>query len=123
MRTSADPPGVAGPAAGPDVGPGTSAGSLAARQLALVSALVAGAAPPAGVDPERVHVQAQALLRKRARSAARHQPDLAARLGDGYWPAFEQYAAQSAPPAGGTADAMAFASYLRKTRRRPLSRR
>jgi hypothetical protein len=115
MPASADPPGVAGL--------GTSPGSLAARQLALVSALVAGAAPPAGVDPERVHVQAQALLRKRARSVARHQPDVAAKLGEGFWPAFERYAAQSAPPTGGAADAKAFASYLRKARRRALFRR
>jgi hypothetical protein len=121
MPASADPLGLAGPGAG--AGPGTSAGTLAARQLALVSALVAGAAPPAGVDPERVHAQAQALLRKRARSVARHQPEVAARLGEGFWPAFELYAAQSAPPAGGAADATAFASYLRKTRRRPLFRR
>jgi hypothetical protein len=70
------------------------------------------------MDQERVRVQAQALLRKRARSVARHQPDVAARLGDGFWPAFERYAAQSAPPTGSAADARAFASYIRKTRRR-----
>ncbi len=102
---------------------GANAGSLAARQLALVSALVAGAAPPAGMAPERVRVQAQALLRKRARSVARHQPDVAATLGEGFWAAFAEYAAQSAPPAGGAADAEAFASYIRKARRRPLFRR
>jgi hypothetical protein len=73
--------------------------------------------------PERVHVQAQALLRKRARSVARHEPDVAAKLGDGFWPAFKHYAAQSAPPTDGAADASAFASYIRKTRRRPLFRR
>jgi hypothetical protein len=116
VPASADPSGLAGPRAG--------AGSLAARQLALVSALVAGAAPPAGVDQERVHVQAQALLRKRARSVARHQPEVAASLGDGFWPAFAEYAARSAPPAGSSAaDAQAFARYIRKTRRRPLFRR
>jgi hypothetical protein len=115
MPTSADPLGLADPDA--------SAGSLAARQLALVSALVAGAAPPAGVDPQRVRVQSRALLRKRARSVARHQPDVAASLGEGFWPAFEQYAAQSAPPTGSAADAKAFASYIRKGRRRPLFRR
>jgi hypothetical protein len=115
MPASADPLGLADP--------GASAKSLAARQLDLVSALVAGAAPPAGVDPERVHVQAQALLRKRARSVARHQPDVAASLGDGFWPAFEQYGAQSAPPTSSAADATAFARYIRKTRRRPLFRR
>ena len=75
------------------------------------------------MDPERVHVQAQALLRKRARSVARHEPDVAASLGDGFWPAFEEYAAQSALPADGAADAKAFARYIRKTRRRPLFRR
>lgn len=114
MRTPADPRGLADP--------GASAESLAARQLALVSALVAGAAPPSGMAPERVHVQAQALLRKRARSVARHQPDVAASLGDGFWPAFGQYAAQSAPSTGSAADAKAFASYIRKTRRRRLFR-
>jgi hypothetical protein len=108
------------PASADPADPGGSAGSLAARQLALVRALVAGAAPPAGMAEDRVHIQAHALLRKRARSVARHQPELAARLGDGFWPAFEQYAAQAGPPAGSAADAKAFARYIRKARRRLL---
>jgi hypothetical protein len=111
------------PASADPANPGATACSLAARQLALVSALVAGTAPPTGMDQERVHIQARALLRKRARSVARHQPDLAVRLGDGFWPAFEQYAAQSALPGTTAADAKAFASHIRKTRRRPLFRR
>ena len=115
MPASANPPGPAGP--------GASAGSLAARQLALVTALVTGTAPPTGMATERVHIQAQALVRKRARSVARHQPDVAASLGDGFWPAFAQYAAQSAPPAGSAADAKAFARYILKTRRRSWFRR
>ena len=115
MPTPPDPPGPGDR--------GASGESLAARQLALVSALVAGAAAPAGMDQERVNVQAQALLRKRARSVARLQPDVAARLGDGFWPAFEQYAAQSAPPAGSAADARAFAKYIRKSGRRASFRR
>jgi hypothetical protein len=115
VPASADPPGLAGP--------GASVGSLAARQLALVSALVAGAAVPAGMAEERVRIQAQALVRKRARSVARHRPNMAASLGDGFWPAFAQYAAQSASPAGSAADAKAFARYIRKTRRRPSFRR
>ena len=123
MPASADPPGLADPDPDPDPGASVSAGSLAARQLALVSALVAGAAPPAGMAEDRVHIQAQALLRKRARSVARHQPDVAASLGDGFWPAFERYAAQSVLPTSTAADAKAFASYIRKTRRRPLFRR
>jgi hypothetical protein len=49
------------------------------------------------------------------------------RLGLSVWMAwratFEQYAAQSAPPTGSAADAKAFASYIRKGRRRPLFRR
>ena len=109
--------------ADPPAPPGPGAWSLAARQLALVSALMTGTAPPAGVDQERVRAQARALLRKRARSVARHRPDVAAALGDGFWPAFERYAAQSAPPAGGAADAESFASHVRKTRRRQLFRR
>jgi hypothetical protein len=49
---------------------------------------------------------------------ARHQPDVAASLGEGFWPAFEEYAAQSAPPTNSAADAKAFARHIRKTRRR-----
>ena len=33
---------------------------LAARQLSLVTALVAGGTPPAGVDSERIRIQALA---------------------------------------------------------------
>ena len=116
MPASADPPGLADP--GADPGASASAGSLAARQLALVSALVAGAAPPAGMAEDRVHIQAQALLRKRARSVARHQPDVAASLGDGFWPAFQRYAAADpTPPANTSSDAQRFARHVRKSYR------
>lgn len=86
---------------------------LAARQLALVRALVAGAAPPVGVAQDRVAIQAAALRRKRARTAAKHQPELAAALGAGFWPAFEDYLrAQPGPPHCPACDAHAFARYL-----------
>jgi hypothetical protein len=90
---------------------------LAARQLSLVKALVAGGAPPAGVDPERVRVQALALVRKRSRSVARHRPELAAALGADFWPAFQRYAAADrTPPANTSSDAKRFARYVRLSR-------
>jgi len=85
---------------------------LAARQRELVAALVAGAAPPAGVDQRRVEIQALALLRKRSRSVAKRHPELAAALGPGFWAAFQGYA-KAAPPADcSSADARAFVRYL-----------
>ena len=96
---------------------------LAVRQLSLVTALVAGGAPPAGVDPERVRIQTQALIRKRSRSVARHRPELAASLGAGFWPAFQRYAAADpTPPANTSSDAKRFARYTRKSRRSLLTR-
>ena len=94
---------------------------LAARQLSLVTALVAGGTPPAGVDPDRVRIQALALLRKRSRSVARHRPELAASLGADFWPAFQRYAAADpTPPANTSSDAQRFARYVRKSHRSRL---
>ncbi len=96
---------------------------LAARQLSLVTALVAGGAPPAGVDPERIRIQAQALVRKRSRSVTRHRPELAASLGADFWPAFQRYAAaHPTPPADTSSDTKRFARYVRKSRRNRLIR-
>jgi len=96
---------------------------LAARQLSLVTALVAGGTPPAGVDPERVRIQALALVRKRSRSVARHRPELAVSLGADFWPAFQRYtAANPTPPANTSSDAKRFARYTRKSRRSLLTR-
>ena len=96
---------------------------LAARQLRLVRALVAGGAPPAGVDPERVRIQALPLVRKLSRSVARHRPELAADLGADFWPAFQRYAAADpTPPANTSSDAKRFARYVRKSRRSRLVR-
>jgi hypothetical protein len=87
---------------------------LALRQLSLVTALVAGGAPPAGVDPGRVRIQATALLRKRSRAVASRAPALAAALGAGFWPAFQDYDATRAgsPPAGSATDTRDFARFL-----------
>jgi len=95
---------------------------LAARQLSLVAALVAGGTPPAGVDPERVRIQALALVRKRSRSVARHRPELAANLGADFWPAFQRYAAADPAQPANTSDAQRFARYVRKSRRSRLIR-
>jgi hypothetical protein len=101
----------------------TERGALAARQISLVSALVAGGSPPAGVDPERIRVQALALLRKRFRSVARYRPEFAADLGTDFWPAFQRYAAAApTPPTSTSHEVKRFARYLRRTRRRPLLR-
>lgn len=94
---------------------------LAARQHELVAALVAGAQAPAGVDRDRVRVQAAALVRKRGRSVAHVQPDLAAALGPGFGRAFQDYARgrPGPPPDCAAADAVEFARYLCRARRYP----
>ncbi len=108
------PPSAERPAAEPPAQPPA---GLAARQRALVAALVTGAAAPAGVAPDRVRAQALALLGKRARTAARREPGVAARLGEEFWPAFQRYAAtQRQPPGDSAADARAFRRYARAGR-------
>jgi hypothetical protein len=85
---------------------------LGARQASLVAALVAGAAVPAGMDAERVRIQAAALLRKRGRGVAHAEPELAAALGKSFGAAFADYA-RGLPQEGCSADdAAAFARYL-----------
>ena len=46
-------------------------------QTQLLAALLGGAPPPAGFDPARLRVQADALLAKRRDRVARLLPDLA----------------------------------------------
>jgi hypothetical protein len=85
---------------------------LGARQASLVAALVTGAAVPAGVDAERVRIQAAALLRKRALGVAHAEPELAAALGKSFGAAFADYT-RGLPREGCSADdASAFARYL-----------
>ena len=91
---------------------------LGARQASLVAALVAGAAAPAGVDAERVRIQATALLRKRGRGVARAEPELAAALGPSFGAVFADYA-RGLPQEGCSADdAAAFARYLMSSEHR-----
>lgn len=85
---------------------------LAARQASLVAALVTGAGAPAGMDGERVSVQAAALLRKRGRGVAHAEPELAAALGASFGPAFAEYATGRPQEGGYADDAGAFARYL-----------
>lgn len=91
---------------------------LARQQAGLVAALVAGAAPPAGMDAARIEVQAAALIRKRARAAAHVQPQLAAVLDAAFWPEFSRYAAGTPSPGSAGADAAQFAGSLRTGGRR-----
>jgi hypothetical protein len=85
---------------------------LAVRQAALVAALVAGAPPPPGVDADRVRIQSAALLRKRGRSLAHAEPDLAASLGREFGAAFAAYAAGQPQVGCAADDAAEFARYL-----------
>jgi hypothetical protein len=89
---------------------------LAARQAALVAALVAGAQVPAGLDAERVRIQAAALLRKRGRSVAGAEPELAAALGPDFSAAFAAYATGRPKEGCSADDAAGFARYLLKSR-------
>jgi len=83
-------------------------------QARLVASLVAGGDPPAGMDRDRIRVQAAALAHKRAREVARTWPQLAAALGTSFVPVFRDYARFGPKPArgGAVADAGAFARYL-----------
>jgi hypothetical protein len=83
---------------------------LADAQTRLLAALLGGAPPPAGFDPARLRVQADALLAKRRDLVARLRPDLAEMLAAGFNDRFEAYArANPRPAAGASADAAAFA--------------
>ena len=85
---------------------------LEARQASLVAALVAGAPAPPGLDAERVRVQSAALLRKRGRSVAHAEPELAAALGRRFGAAFVAYAVGRPMEGCSADDAGEFARYL-----------
>jgi hypothetical protein len=103
------------PVPGPAEPAGGAADGLGARQAALLRALVAGGAVPAGFDPERVAATAAALARKRAREVARQWPALAYQLGEDFGSRFGAYAAANPRPAGGAlADGLAFARTLQR---------
>ena len=76
----------------------TSREELAVRQLALVRALLADAAVPAGFDPHRIGVEAAALRAKRRSIAANLRPDLADLLGDRFRALFDTWARDHPKP-------------------------
>ncbi|GGZ23936.1 hypothetical protein GCM10010300_79330 [Streptomyces olivaceoviridis] len=95
-------------------GAGAAREGLARRQAELLAALVGGGPAPEGFDPDRLRVQARALLDKRRRVVAAHLPDLAEALGEQMPRLFAGYAeGQPRPPGGPHADAAAFTAHLR----------
>ena len=83
---------------------------LGHAQTHLLATLLGGAPPPAGFDPARLRVQADALLAKRRDLVARLRPDLAETLGADFRNRFDAYARTCpSPAAGARADAAAFA--------------
>ncbi|MFG1703900.1 hypothetical protein ACFLIM_11975 [Nonomuraea sp. M3C6] len=93
---------------------------LAEAQGRLVAALVAGAEPPEGFDPERIRAQASSLVAKRRSVVARLRPDAAAAAGRDLAAEFAAYArSRSAPPPGYRTDADDFAAWLRERGRMP----
>jgi hypothetical protein len=92
---------------------------LEARQAAFLSALIGGADPPAGFDPEQARATARALLAKRARTVRAAWPALTEDLGEEFSARFEAYArAGEGPPVhgGAVADGLAFARTLGRRR-------
>jgi uncharacterized protein len=83
---------------------------LGRAQKELIAGLTGGAAPP-GFDPDRIDVQAGALLAKRRESVARRLPELAETVG--FRVRFDAYArVHPKPGAGSAADADAFTRTL-----------
>ncbi|NEA20569.1 DUF692 domain-containing protein [Streptomyces halstedii] len=95
--------------------PGTRPGArerVGVAQTALLSSLIAGTPVPEGFDHRRLAVQSRALAAKRADVVARVAPELPAILGDGYRPAYLEYA-RTRPLSGGyRRDALDFAEHL-----------
>ncbi len=107
--------------------------SLAVRQAALVRALVLGGDVPEGVDPRRLRVAENSLLRKRSGEVARHLPMVVGQLGTDRFTAEFMGWARGRVRGGSAADAHAFVEHLVSTgvydppepprRLRPLLRR
>ncbi|CAJ62277.1 MULTISPECIES: hypothetical protein [Frankia] len=87
------------------VDPDAARARLAVGQSALVAALVAGGADPAGFDPGAMEATRRALVDKRRAGVARRWPTLAAEPEFGV--RFQAWAA-GRPPAGAYADGVAF---------------
>ncbi|WP_433270461.1 hypothetical protein ACQPZF_09840 [Actinosynnema sp. CS-041913] len=86
---------------------------LAAAQAELLHALLGNGKPPEGFDPDRLRVEARALLNKRRGIVAMLRPDVADALGDRFRPLFADYARAHPRRAGSRAreDAAAFAEW------------
>lgn len=88
---------------------------LSAAQTALVRALLAGGPVPTGFDPERIRIEASALLVKRRRVVEWLRPDIVDVLGDArFVQLFEEWAVTRPRLDGVSArvDADAFATWL-----------
>ncbi|GAA1342894.1 hypothetical protein GCM10009660_30800 [Catellatospora bangladeshensis] len=86
---------------------------LAAAQAELLRALLGDGEPPAGFDPDRLRVEARALLNKRRGIVAALRPEVADALGERLRPLFDGYARAHPRRAGSRAreDAAAFAEW------------
>ncbi|GGS15888.1 UPF0276 protein [Streptomyces aureoverticillatus] len=85
---------------------------VALSQAALLSALVAGTPAPEGFDGARLKVQSRALAAKRADVVAKVAPELPRIIGEGYRPAFLDYARTRPMTGGYRKDALDFAEHL-----------
>ena len=86
---------------------------LARAQIELLAAVVADGPPPPGFDPDRLRIQAEALVAKRREVVARLRPDLVEAAGPDFRDRFDTYARGHPRPAGGArADVEAFARTL-----------
>lgn len=74
---------------------------LAEAQAELLRALLTDGSPPAGFDPERLRVEANALRAKRRGVVAMLQPDACAELADKFVPLFNEFA-RTHPKSTGT---------------------
>jgi hypothetical protein len=87
---------------------------LAEAQAELLRAVLAAGPPPAGFDPDRLRVEANALRSKRRRITAMLEPEACADVGDGFVRLFDEYASAHPRTIGTRArqDARAFVEWL-----------
>jgi hypothetical protein len=87
---------------------------LAAAQGELLRALLADGPVPSGFDPERLRVEANALLSKRRRVVAMLETEACSELEDRFVPLFNEYAHAHPREIGTRArqDAQAFVEWL-----------
>jgi hypothetical protein len=89
---------------------------LAEAQAELLRALMAGGEPPAGFDPDRVRVEANALRSKRRGVVAMLEPVACTDLADRFVPLFNEYATTHPRQIGtrARADARAFVEWAQE---------